>query len=51
MEKRRGTCRVLVGKTKGNRPFGKPVSSRGDIEWDSIEWIDLAEDRDKWQAV
>jgi hypothetical protein len=31
MEKRGGTCRVLVGKPEGNRPLGKPVSRWRDI--------------------
>jgi hypothetical protein len=22
-----------------------------EIEWDGVDWIDMAEDRDKWRAV
>jgi hypothetical protein len=23
----------------------------GEIRWDSVDWIDLAQDRDKWRAL
>jgi hypothetical protein len=23
----------------------------GDIEWDDMDWIDLAQDRDQWRAL
>jgi hypothetical protein len=39
---------VLVGKPKGRRPNGSPrsrVSGRG------MDWIDLAQDRDRWRAL
>jgi len=56
MEERRGVCRVLVGKSEGKRPLGRPRrrwedSIKMDLQevgcWD---WIELAEDRDRWQA-
>ena len=51
--------RVLVHKSSGNRLFGIPRhrwegSVRmylKDIKWNDMEWIYLAEDRDKWWAV
>jgi hypothetical protein len=51
---RRGVCRVLVGKSEGNRPMGR-LRSRWDdnIKMDlqevgcgDTEWIELAQDRD-----
>jgi hypothetical protein len=51
--------RILVGKPDGKRPIGRPrfgwVDTKMDlnteIEWDSMDWIDLAQDRDKWLAL
>ena len=59
MGERKGVYRVLVGKPKGKRPLGRPrprwednikvdlqeVGSRG------VEWIELAEDWDRWRAL
>jgi hypothetical protein len=57
--KRRGVLRVLVGNPKGNRPFGRPrCSSEDTIKMDlqevgcvGMDWIELAEDKEKWRAV
>jgi hypothetical protein len=51
-------CRILVGNPEGKRPLGKPRRRWVDnikmdlreIEWDGIDWIDLAQDRDHWRA-
>jgi hypothetical protein len=48
-----------VGKPEGSRPLGRPrrrweVNNKMDlreIEWDSMDWIDLAKDRDQWRAL
>jgi len=56
---KRGVYRVLVGKPEGKRPLGRPMRRLGDnIKMDlqevgcgSMDWIELAEDRDKWQAL
>ena len=56
---RRGVYRVLVGKPLGKRPFGRPRHRWEDnIKMDlqkvgywGMEWIELAQDRDKWPAV
>jgi len=50
---------VLVGKPEGKRPLGRPRCRwEDDIKMDlqevgcgGIEWIELAQDRDKWQAL
>jgi hypothetical protein len=48
-----------VGKPEGKRPLRRPRSRWADnikidlreIEWDGIDWIDLAQDRDRWRAL
>jgi hypothetical protein len=59
MGERRGVDRVLVGKLERKSPFGGPRSRwKDDIKMDlkevecgSIDWIDLAEGRDRWRAL
>jgi hypothetical protein len=56
---RRGVYRVLVGKLEGRRQFGRPWNRWEDnIKMDlqevgcgSMDWIDLAQDRDIWWAL
>jgi hypothetical protein len=56
---RRGVYRVLVGKPEGKRPLGRPRRRwEENIEMDlhevgcvGMDWIDLAKDRDTWQAL
>jgi hypothetical protein len=58
MEKERKVYRVLVGKPEGKRPLVRPRRRwengiRMDlrkISWGSVEWIQLAQDRDRWRA-
>jgi hypothetical protein len=48
-----------VGKPEGRRPLGRPRHRRDDnckmhfreIEWGSMDWIDMAQDRDQWKAL
>jgi hypothetical protein len=55
----RKVYKVLVGKPKGKRPFGKPRCRWEDgirmdlreIGLGGVDWIRLALDRDRWQAV
>ena len=56
---RRGAERVLVGRCEGRRPVGRRRRRwEGNIKMDfeemscrGMEWIDLAQDMDKWRAV
>ena len=49
------TYRVLVGKTEMKRQLGRPRRRWEDNiygKWDrGRDWIDLAQDRDRWWAV
>jgi hypothetical protein len=59
MGERRGVYRVLVGKPEGKRPLRRPRRRWYDnIKMDfkevgcgEMNWIELAMDRDRWQAV
>jgi hypothetical protein len=56
---KRNACRLLVGKPEGKRPLGISRCSWVDdikmdlrqIEWGSMDWIDLAQDRDQWRTL
>jgi hypothetical protein len=45
----------LVGKPESKGPKHRwEDNNKMDLEeilWDSVDWINLAEDKDKWQAV
>jgi hypothetical protein len=43
---RRGAYRALVGKPEGRRPLGRPRGWVG-----GVDWIDLAQVRDRWWAL
>jgi len=53
-----GVYRNLVGKPEGKRPLGGPRRRLEDnikmdlqeVRW-SMDWIDLAQDRDSWRAL
>ena len=53
------TYRLLVGKPEGKTPFGKfRLRWESNIKMDlqevgcmGMDWIDLAEDRDRWWAL
>jgi hypothetical protein len=55
----RNAYRILVRKPEGKRPLGRPrrrwVHSikidLKEIEWDGMDWIDLAQDTDQWRAI
>jgi hypothetical protein len=49
----------LVGKPEGKRSLGRPrcrlvdniKMDLGEVGWDGMDWIDLAQDRDQWRAL
>jgi hypothetical protein len=55
MGERRNTCRLLVRKPDRNKPLRRPrrrwvdniKMDLGEIAWGGVDWIDLAQDRDK----
>jgi hypothetical protein len=56
---KRNAYRILVGKPEGRRPLGRPrrrwvynikIDLR-EIGWDGVDWVDLAQDSDKWRAL
>jgi hypothetical protein len=55
MEKKRNACRLLVGKPEGKKPLGRPRRrcvyniklDLLEIGWRGVDWIGLAQDRDK----
>ena len=59
MGERRGVYRVLVGKSEGKRPLGRPRHRWEDnIKMDlkevgcgGMDWIELAQDRDRWRTL
>jgi hypothetical protein len=59
MRERRNAYRLLVGKPEEKRTLGRPRrrwvdNSRldlGEIGWGGVNWIGLAQDRDKWRAL
>jgi hypothetical protein len=58
---KRNADRLLVGNPEGKRPLGRPrrrwvdnikMDERdGEIGWVGGDWIDLAQDRDRWRAL
>ena len=59
MGERRGVHMVLVGKPEGRRPLGRPRRRWKDnikmdlqkVECEDMDWIELAQDRDRWRAI
>jgi hypothetical protein len=59
MGEKRNAYRLLVGKPEGKRPLGRPRHRWVDniklylleIGWGGVDWIGLAEDRDRWRAL
>jgi hypothetical protein len=59
MGEKRNVYRVLMGKPERKRPFLRPRRRREngirmdlrEIGWGSVDWIQLAQDRDRWRAV
>jgi hypothetical protein len=59
MGERRGAYRALVGKPEGRRTLGRPRRKWEDnikidlreVGWGGMDWINLAQDRDRWRAL
>jgi hypothetical protein len=55
----RGAYRILVGRPEGRRPLGRPRHRWDDnikmdlqeVGWGGVDWIDMAQDRDRWRAL
>jgi hypothetical protein len=56
---KRNTHSFSVGNPEGRRPLERPmhrwviniIMDLGEIGWDGVDWIRLAQDRDKWRAL
>jgi hypothetical protein len=56
---KRNAYRLFVDNPEGKRPLGRPRRRWVDnikmdilgISWGSVDWIGLAQDRDKWRAL
>ena len=59
MGDKRGTYSVFGGKPNENRPLGRPGRRQEDnirmdlqeMDWRSMQWIDLAQDRNRLWAL
>jgi hypothetical protein len=59
MGEERNVYKVLMGKLEGKGPLGRSRHRWEDrirmylreIGWGSVDWIQLAQDRDRWRAV
>jgi hypothetical protein len=59
MGEKRNAYRLLVRKPEGKRPLGRPrcrwvgniKMDLLEIGWCGVDWIGLAQDRDKWRAL
>jgi hypothetical protein len=55
MRERRCIYRVLVRKPEGKRQLGRPRrrwedNIKMEVGYGGVDWIELAEDRDRWRA-
>jgi hypothetical protein len=58
MGEKRNAYRLLVGKTEGKGPLGRPrcrlvdniKMDLGEVGW-AVDWIGLAQDRNRWKAL
>jgi hypothetical protein len=56
---KRNAYRLLVGKPEGKKPLGRPRRrwednirmDLGEVRWDDVDWIGLAQDRNRCRAL
>jgi hypothetical protein len=56
---KRNKYRLLVAKPEGERPLGRPrrrwvgnsMMDHGEVGWGDVDWIVLAQDRNRWRAL
>jgi hypothetical protein len=59
MGERRVAYRIWVGRPEGRRPLGRHRHrwednikiNHQEVGWGGMDWIDMAQDRDRWRAV
>jgi hypothetical protein len=59
MREVRNTYDILVVRSEGKRPLGRPRRrwednirmDRREIVWEGVNWIHLAQDRDHWRVL
>jgi hypothetical protein len=59
MGENRNAYRIFVGMPEGKRRLGRPRRrwvdnirmDLGEIGWNGVDWIDMAQDRDQWRAL
>jgi hypothetical protein len=59
MGEKRNVYRLLVGNPKGRTSFGRPrrrwvyniKMDFGEVGWGDVDWIGLAQDRNRWRAL
>jgi transcription termination factor 2 len=59
MGETRNAYRILGGKARRKEPLGRPRRRWVDnikmdlreVGWDGVDWIELAQDRDRWRAL
>jgi hypothetical protein len=56
MGEKRNAYRLLVGKPERKRQLGRPRyrwirMDLGEVGWGDVDWIGLAQDRNRWGAL
>jgi hypothetical protein len=59
MGEKSNAYKLLVGKTERKRPLGRPRRrwvdnvrmDLGEVGWGDMDWIGLAQDRNRWRAL
>jgi hypothetical protein len=59
LEEKKNAYRLLEGKPEGKRPLGRPRRrwvdnirmDLGEVGWGDVNWIGLAQDRNRWRAL